>query len=395
MFDFRRRWALSPWAFWPIFLALSAYYGAGVFPQELNSYSAAQLQEVVTHSVTFLDRAYLPLDSAGYLATAHESFGTIVRSMYDVGHVGFGLFSNLTVILLGKLALKVWPSHPLAFVAIVNHVLFVGTVLHCRAICRHYGVWFERFLPLVLVNPLVLFTLYTLNKEAIGLFLVAATVRYSLEDRKLPVVGLVLVALYTRNVLFGFCVLMLFRKLLMRIRWWQLLVAASLVWPAVLYVTHDQPFGSQFGSLDSLTRYFNQQLSRVLTFALDLMKVPLGYVLAWVIVTGIDVASPAFNIRYYRSYADHLNYAQITLQVSSIVFICLIALTLFRARLQAPKIEPLFLFFVFTLFTGVFPLSQHRYLLPAFPLLIVAYLVATRTEAEHAADALPAAALAT
>jgi hypothetical protein len=369
-------WGISVPAYGLIFAGLSALYGLAVFPDELNHLSRPELLEIVKRPVTFLDRVYLPLDSANYLASAHQPLGQILQSAVAVGDLSFGLFSNISVILIGKFALTVWPSHPLFVVAIVNHVLLGLTVVHYRTICERMGLDSGRFLALLLANPIVVFVVWTLNKEAVGLFLVAGMIRYALDGRRLPLVLLVLVALYTRNVLFGFGLVMLARPLLLRLRPWVLLVAASLVWPVILLLTHDQPFGPAFGNLDNLTKAFDQQTRPLLVLAFQLMKLPFGYVFAWPIVTAIDIASPVLNPRYWESYAHHLNLAQTMLQLSSACFVALLAYTVWHARLRTLRLEPVYLFFVYTLITSVLPLSQHRYLVPAYPIVVLGALAA-------------------
>lgn len=376
--EIRGPWILSPRAFWIVFLSLGIFYILVLFPDELNRLTLEELESVVQAApVTFLDRAYLPLDSANYLSSAHQSLATILHDAVAFHHLGFGLFSNVSIILLGKLALTIWPAKPLYVIFVANTFLLGGTIVQCRAICRRLDVELGRFLPFLLVNPLVLFMTFTLNKETVGMFLVAGMVRYGLERRLWALAPLVVVALYTRNVLFGFGMTMIAWPVLRRLAPWLLLAAASLLWPLVLFLTHNAPFGKEFGNLDNLTKAFNQQTRPILSFAFQVTKLPFGYILGWLLITGIDIASPMFNFRYYESYSHHVNYAQLALQASSVVFVVLLTLTFVRAKARVLRIEALRLFFVFTLFTGLFPLSQHRYLLPAFPLVIFSYLVAT------------------
>lgn len=360
-------------------------YALLIFPwDQMNTYTLEQLKV----SGMNLHRAYLPYDSGSYVDTANRPLGSILHDAVRISGLHFGLFSNITIMLIGWVALSIAPWHPYFVIAGFNNLLLIGTVFHYRAIGHRYGIDFHWLLPLLLLNPLVLFSLYTLNKEALGLFLVAGLLRYRLEGKWAGFAVMLMLALYTRNIFFFFGLLLLLLPLLyeaklgdrlLRVRAGYLLVAFSLIVPAGLLLTNNQPFGSEFGPLDLVATHFNQQTQPLLSFAYTVNQFPFGYLIGYPIVTAINIASPALNYRYWADYLGTINLATLTLQLSSLIFVALLVFAYRgRQRLGLFAIEPLRLFFFTTLMSSVYPISQHRYLLPFYPLLVLTYLIAKR-----------------
>lgn len=365
--------------YWGIFLSVSMLYSLFVFPHWLDDYSVETLKRYALTPGQTLHTAYLPIDSASYLESANASWGTIARSANIFENFNAGLGSNVLVVVVGKLAHLICPQRPLIAIAIFNHLLFFWSMRNLAAICRRYGVEFTRFLPFVMVNPLVLFSLHTLNKEIIGLALTAAAVRASLGGHRVPLLAIMLLGFFTRNVFFAFSALLLIRRTLFRLPFWAPLAGASLALPVLLYATGNAPFGDQFGDLDTLTKFYSQQTAAIMHIAFTLMKLPLGYILAYPLVAAVNLVSPAFNPRYWSDYVDYVNLAQFCLQASAVAFGALLVTAVVRARsLLLVQLEPFRLVFLFTLLTSALPFSQHRYLLPIYPFVVLLALTARR-----------------
>lgn len=363
---------------WFVFLLASLAYSIFLFPHWLDEYSAEALKLYAFQRGQTLHTAYLPLDSASYLDTADAPWRELARSLYFFDDLNAGLGSNVSIFFLGKLAHTLSPGNPLVAVAVLNHLLLALAGWNLAAVCRRYRVRLDRFLPLLLANPLLLFSLHTLNKEIVGLALVSAMVRVAFWSR-LAVVPLILLGVFTRNVFFGFGVLMLIRRPLMRLPFWAPLVATSLALYGLLRATDNAPFGERFGDLTTLTRYYNQQTAEILQLAYTLMQVPFGYVLAYPLVLGINMLSPAFNPRYWADYLDYVNFAQLSLQCSAIAFGVLLLTAVLRMRsFRIVQLEPFRLVFLFSVLTSALPFSQHRYLLPIYPFVVLLALTASR-----------------
>lgn len=361
-----------------VFVLVSIAYSIFLFPHWLDEYSAEALKLYAFQPGQTLHTAYLPLDSASYLDTANAPWGELAARLNFFDGLNAGLGSNVSIFFLGKLAHTLSPGNPLLAVAVLNHLLLAFAGWNLAAICRRYGVRFDQFLLLLLANPLLLFSLHTLNKEILGLALVSAMVRAAFWHR-FAVVPLVLVALFTRNVFLGFGVLMLIRRPLMRLPFWVPLVAASLALYGLLRATNNAPFGERFGDLTTLTQYYNQQTAEILNLAYTLMQVPFGYVLAYPLVLGINLVSPAFNPRYWADYLDYVNLAQLSLQCSAIAFGALLLTAVLKMRsFRIVQLEPFRLVFLFTVLTSALPFSQHRYLLPIYPFVVLLALTASR-----------------
>ena len=371
---------MSRRAFWLTFFGFSVLYRLFVFPNALEGLSLTSLLSVVRGSPTsFASRAYLPIDSATYLQLAAAPLRSIL-ALPTSSAPNLALFNNVLPLLIGKFALVISPARPLLFVAALNHAAFVWTIAHYRAICRYYKVSVERFLPLLMLNPLILFSMYTLNKEVLGLFIAGALVRYALEGRRVSFSVMLLIALLTRNVFFIFGLILLGRRLIFRTRPYVMLTLAALVVPIVLWATHNAPLGNEFGSLDLLTTALNQQTSSVLVWAFNVSRVPFGYIVTYPVVTAINLLSPLLNPQYYAEYVNGFNWSQAALQCSSLAFAgILVATTKWTSWRSLLQIAPLRLAFAITLFMSAYPLSQHRYLLPFYPLVALGYLVARST----------------
>src|SRR6266511_1528674 len=134
-----------------VFILICALYLLFLFPwHQMNTYTLVQLEGLGKH----LDRAYLPFDSGGYLDSGNRPLGSILHDVVHAGGLHFGLFSNVSLALIGYLALWIAPWYPYFVISAVNVLLFWWAILHYQAITKRYGVDFRWFLPLLLVNPL-------------------------------------------------------------------------------------------------------------------------------------------------------------------------------------------------------------------------------------------------
>ncbi len=361
-------------SYWAVLLTASLAYGLFVFPPEFYQMARADMM-ALRWDPSFLSGVYLPLDSALYLENAKDfSISTVLDLLKNVSSFQFGLLSNITLFAIGKLAFALAPSSPYLVIAVVNHALLALAVSNYTTVCRELRLNSSQFRLLLLVNCLIVLSLYSLNKEAVGIYLVSVFSLYSVRGRTWQLGPGLVAALFTRDLFFAFGLLVIARRR-WNVRLGVVLIGLSLLFPAIIWLLGGLLFGETFGDLTSPTVQWEQQTSAVLVAAFRTMSYPLGYLLAFPVVAIINIASPMLNLRDYVNMLHQNDLSVLTQHVSSFCFVVLLGAALHRAKWRALLADPMFqLFMSYLVLLALYPVSQHRYLLPVYPVVVLTYL---------------------
>jgi len=198
---------------------------------------------------------------------------------------------------------------------------------------------------------------------------------YGKHWRMLPALAL---AFFTRDVLFLFGLLVLLRRRV-GLSAGAALLLASLLFPLALRAMEGALLGQGVGELISTTVFFGQKTSQLFVFLYAITSQPFGYIVTFPLILAIEVASPFLNYTYYLTPLVRTDWAELTLVVSSGCFVALLVAAWYRAGVsRLIRLEAFQLFVLFSLLVCLYPYSQHRYLLPVYPVVVLTYLSARR-----------------
>jgi len=317
---------------------------------------------------------YLPVDSALYLADG-LAFSFSDLSAANIFGLVAGQYGNVSLYLIAKVASQVLPENPYVIITLINHVFLLLALRNYLDIIRILRIQTKKVLPWIAVNLLLFFALYTLNKEAIGIFLISEFVLFEYRPSYLRVFMPLLVALFTRNLYFAFGILVVVNHIAKLHPLTVLAIFSAIILPGMFYLTGGHLAGEAFGDLDQTALYFEQKSAAVTTYFFGYIEYPLGYVLSYCAVLAVNILGPILNYGYWADYLDVFNLSQFLLQLSSLLFVFLILKTV-KGRLFASSMwnGPFKFFVYYTMFSCVLPLSQHRYLLPIYPIIVLSYV---------------------
>ena len=332
-----------------------------------------------------LDSRFL-FDSIAYLKHSH---GISLRAILSVhlDYSGGGLFpslglTNSLVLLQGRVALALFPGAPHLAILGINYVLFVLAIRNVRKLAVILGLaWTQRVQLLIVLNPFIWMNLVTLTKEAWG---ISSSPRSRLpqcsESCSLVLLGAVSMLVRESYV---FIALGMYLAVVLpgrRALW--LPVVVSIVAGVAPFLGH----GNLVPFADSKSAALQQRSADVMQAMAHLQGYPFGHLLAAPVVLLINIASPALNQSYYRLSVGNLYNVADT--VSSLLFIGLIIVGLRRLRragtgrgLWAGDVM-MRLLVAFAALITLYPISQHRYLLPAYPLLVLWALAKPHSDSE-------------
>ncbi len=317
---------------------------------------------------------YLPQDSARYLRQGLQ-FSLSERPLADFFRVLAGWFSNISLFYIAKIAHKVLPQNPYVVIALINHLFMLLTLRNYMAMARILKISESRFLPWIGGNLILIYVLYSLNKEAIGMFLVSEFVLFEYRQSYPRVLFSLFLALMTRNVLFGFGVITVINHFVKLKPWKVLVIFAAILLPVLFYITGGAILGEEFGQLGDATYQHGQKSSAITTYFFKYEEYPMGYFLSYIVVLAVNVLGPFLNYGYWKDYFTVFVLSQFLLQLSSLLFALLIWKTV-RGRLFTTAMweGPLKFVFYYTMISCIMPFSQHRYLIPIYPVLVLSYV---------------------
>jgi hypothetical protein len=312
-------------------------------------------------------------DSIGY----YESSGaftpaSIVGALNEQRFVpSIASLTNLGVLVEGGIARTIFPPSPSLAILFANYGLLVLMIWSYRRVAKALAIsWTPLMEVLIVGNPWVWLNMVSLTKEIWGLAAVAAFA-FACAGRRWITLGVLgLASAFVRQV-YALLALGMGVMSFKRISPWAFLLGV-----AGLLGGLETAFGDVTGFRISKTLELGQQMAPILELMGRIQSLPFGHVLAFPVVLTINIASPALNPKSYQAPPDAFYIQAAT--VSSYVFIVLTAilarrLLLRRERVNLPEL-PGRLLWAFAVLVTLYPISQHRYLLPALPLLILSAL---------------------
>ena len=328
------------------------------------------------HQIPVLDSRFL-FDSIAYFRNSHDfvpqsllsphldfSGGVLVPSL--------GLTNSL-ILLQGRLALALIPSAPHVAILAMNYALLVLALRNLRQLAEVLGLaWTRRIQILIVLNPFIWMNLVTLTKEAWGIFFVSAFALAAVRRHLLSLVVLAALSMFVRES-YVFLALGMYLVVVLpgrRALWLPIVVSLAM---GMVHMFLGE--GNVVANAGSKSSELGQRSADIMQSMAHLQGYPFGHLLAAPIVLLINIASPALNLRYYQlSVGDLYN---VTDTVSSILFIALIIIGL-RSRWHSQSTGRLWnrdvlfrLLIAFATLVTLYPISQHRYLLPVYPLLVL------------------------
>ncbi len=330
----------------------------------------------IDQQILVLDSRFL-FDSIAYFAQSHAISPRAILSVH-LDYSSGGLFpslglTNSLLLLQGRLAIELFPGAPHLAILGMNYALFVLAIRNVRKLAETLGLaWTQRVQLLIVLNPFIWMNLVTLTKEAWGMYFVSAFALAAVRRRVFSLVVLGVLSMFVREW-YVFVALGMFLAVVLpgrRALWFPVVVSI------VAGVSHTFfGHGNLVPFADSKSVALQQRSADIMQAMAHLQGYPFGHLLAAPVVLLIDIASPALNQSYYRlSVGDLYN---VTDTVSSFLFIGLIVVGLRRlrhsgtaGRLWSGHVMVRLLIAFATLVT-LYPISQHRYLLPAYPFLVL------------------------
>jgi hypothetical protein len=278
--------------------------------------------------------------------------------------------TNALVLLEGRLAFALLPQAPFLAVALINYLLVVIAFRTARRAGRSAGLNVSTSVEVViLMNPFVWMNMVSLTKEIWGLVFISgfalACVRKKLGLLVVLAFGALLVREWYVGVAVGMALVAFWH-----VRPFTFLLATSLVVGALglLLGVSDVTGVPDTRSLD-----LGQRSAAIMAAMGRLQDLPLGHLVAFPVILLIDLSAWVNPNNYtapLNSWYIHANTA------SSLLFTLALAVALirfYRNPLERPvRGKLLGLLFVYAVLVTLNPISQHRYLLPAWPLLAVA-----------------------
>jgi hypothetical protein len=367
-----------------VFLFVSIYYFLGLLYGLLLTYPDQSFSPltIISHVSTneyanelIMGVAYLPYDSDLYFADALNFRFSDISFTSNFLEILAGSYQNIILYSIAKIAHYISPQAPFWIVVLINHLLFTFALINYLKICKILNINSTPFIIFLFPNILILFTLFSLNKEVLGIYLVSEFILFSYKPNKLRVIIILFLALLTRNVFFAFG-LLVFINQFFRFKFTTIfLIFAAVILPILFYLTNGAILGERFGELSSAAAQWQQQSHLITSFFYEYIKYPMGYFLNYFVVLIVNILAPALNSKYWSDYFYVINLSQLFLQLSSVLFSCYLLRIFFSLGWNFLHWQSPFKFFVYyTMIVCVFPFSQHRYLIPIFPVVVLSLL---------------------
>lgn len=336
---------------------------------------------------------YLAVDSWRYMFFSYGTadFYSAIKEIFISDGNGVFLFSNSFLYFLG------WVSNDILgvgyiFVYFVNILFYVHSIFLLKKISFIYGVNFYAALSVFLMNPLVFHALFSLNKEIIGLWIVMLGFCCVLRHAYGRLLFLVLFAVSVKSF-FSMFLLAFFVVHRFKIPPLYFLLSLSLFLSVFLNVYDVTFLGGNLESLSQASDTHSQKSYYYMAVAESFMKIPFGYCVSFLMVFSINLLSPLYSIGLSLFYWVSVGgWYSVTLLLSSIMFTSLFAFLVVAANKRGlweyltkrGSCDAIFsCVFVFLVMVSMLPVSQHRYLLPIYPILCIAFLMGVGRVRSH------------
>ncbi|MHB8398582.1 MAG: hypothetical protein ACYDCI_06565 [Candidatus Limnocylindrales bacterium] len=309
-------------------------------------------------------------DSIGYYETAQR---LSLSQLFAVASAadwirGLGL-TNIALFAQGKVAQSAFPWDPSVGIFLLNVLIFGVGVRNALAIARELGVELSPLAKLTLfLNPAVLLSTVSLTKEIWGLALITGFSLAAIRHRWVTLGVLAVISLFVREY---YPVVAVFVALLTKpkLQPWILLVAVAFF---MGFLESVLGFGDLTGFLALKAEQLGQQTATLMHTMGQVQSIPFGHIIAFPIVLAVNIASPMFNPASYATPVDAFFVQATTISSYLSVGLLLVGASRHwrRRDLHATDIVWRHLFGFAVLLT-LYPISQHRYWLAAYPLLVV------------------------
>ena len=319
-------------------------------------------------------------DSIPYYETAERLAPSqlFAASSLPDGIRGLGL-TNIALFAQGKLAMVLFPWEPSVGVFLLNVLLFSFGMRNVLAIARELDLGLSAATKAALIfNPAVLLGTVSLTKEVWGFALVTGFSLAAIRHRWISLAVLAVVSLTVREY---YLVVAVVLGLLThpRLRPWVLLVLVAFL---MGFVESVLGFGDLTGYLTVRSEQLGQQTAALMTLMGQIQSIPFGHIVAFPIVLVVNIASPMFNPSSYSTPVDSFFLHATT--ISSYISVALILVGVMRHRRHNDLLGTEVLgrhLLGFAILLTLYPVSQHRYLLVAYPLLVLWSLAGRRRPA--------------
>lgn len=313
---------------------------------------------------------YYLADSYGYAQEApHFHFSSLFHGA-PVDHQGlfpsFGLTNSL-LYFEQNIATAMSRNHGALLVFFLNYGILVAAVYCISRLARQLKLAFTPDLQLLVVaNPMIWLNLVSLTKEVWGLFFVSVFALACIQRRVRLLLIAALASMLAREWYLATALAMAAVSMF-RVSALRLLVAVSLLIGAAAFVVgaHDITGFSDTRSLD-----LGQRSAHIMASVASLQHYPFGQIVAFPIVLAFDL-SPWLNSHQWNAIAAPYVAANV---VSSILFCVLIGLAIRRHGWRPAEPHAHWLgrvLVAFAIVVTLYPISQHRYLTPAWPLVVL------------------------
>lgn len=256
-------------------------------------------------------------------------------------------------------------NHSLIF--LFNLTLFLLSIL---LIFKNYAIDRVKFFLLIAINPMIFFSLLTVNKEIIGIFCLICLLCFYENKRKswylLPI-SLVF-ALLTRYQYFGFIILLLlidfflkYIKMSRRMVVFSLLIFLTIAIPFLdTYVgafLGDDITGDAEKKLGLLT-LFNSIQNKYLYFLIFIPKVLFNFLgPIYKLIFSFETVKSGFWVNFYNVFIT---------SVASVCYLLLLILFCFTKKKIELKYNEIYIGVVMLVLFSIIPFAQLRYMLPTY-----------------------------
>lgn len=324
-------------------------------------------------------------DSIGYMRYAREEFRLSdtwepLRALVMDRSLEFNTFTNLLLYLQATVAGWLVPWSPWVGVLWINcAVLLWGVSSHLRLATRIGIPVSSSLVTMLLINPLVWGSALTLTKEIWGFAFLGAFALAAVDRAWSRLVLLGVLSAFAREIYALVALGILVATLFQWSRWRLLVVVAAAL--GIVESLISRGGITSFRTVRSIE--LDQTAAPLLAWMGDLQSIPLGHIVAFPVVVGINVVTPAVAPSQWSAGAEALYVHANT--VSSVLFIVVGVVGL--ARLRRDRARDRWLaaaslpMFTYAVLVSTYPIVQHRYLVPMWGLLVLWALAGPRPSA--------------
>jgi hypothetical protein len=312
-------------------------------------------------------------DSSRYLAESKEFDFTDLSSYVPPVDEGVTQLAqggtNVILYIQGHLATNISPESPHLTIFLMNVVVLTITFSLIFSTASELKFHLSKTATaLIVANPGAWISTLTLTKEIWGLLFVAAILFLVIRYKWFTVAIVTAASFWVRGYYVAIGLTFLASN---RISWWKLTIAISILLGIV--ETAFVPELTQFRIERS--RDLGQRTGDLMHTLGLMQSYPLGHLIAGPIVLVINIVSPAINPAQYRHGFSALYV--VGMSASSIYSILLSFLLIWHYRLNfrtktlpinwEQLRTPVVLIIIFAFYVALFPISQHRFLIPVTP----------------------------